>query len=101
VISGECAVSISMMEAWSMTVEAAGFPKYWYLCTKQCGITSQERARWVVALSCLIKVEIGLESVFEITEVFHSVIVFMFAFMIVPGSATYQHLIIPHIMFIL
>jgi len=44
VILGEHAISISMVEAWSMAVEAAGFPEYWYLCTKQCGITSQERA---------------------------------------------------------
>jgi hypothetical protein len=101
VISGECAVSISMVEAWSVTVEAAGFPKYWHLYTKQCGITSQERAWWVVALSCLIKVEIGLESLFEITEVFHSIILFMFAFRMVSDSAAYQHLTVPHIMFIL
>jgi len=48
-----------------------------------------------------MKVEIGLESLFEITEVFHSIILFMFAFRIVSDSAASQHLNIPHIMFIL
>jgi hypothetical protein len=35
-------------------------------------------------------VEISLESLFEITEVFHSIILFMFAFRIVSDSAASQ-----------
>jgi hypothetical protein len=49
----------------------------------------------------MIKVEIGLESLFEMTEVFHSIILFVFASRIVSDSAAHQHQNIPHTMFIL
>jgi hypothetical protein len=41
---GKRAVSISIVEAWSMTMQAAGLSKYCYLCMKQHGVTSQARA---------------------------------------------------------